>query len=160
MERILYLFGLYLLIGKVFPYFAYSNYFMKSKVENYTELKKLALKLKGKSKFATLKNVYDYMIETYSGYDERFKLKNVLTLYRMGDFSTRASLNKKEFMWCHNQNRLARSILVNTGMFSEKDIVVERTLVKSSSLHQCLIVRVGKKKFRFDTHCRVFEKVD
>ena len=154
---ILYVLLVYILFCKVWPYFLYPNYFKKSKIEDYDNIKKLASKLKNKNKIETLKNVSNYMNETYFSYERVFQIKSILTLFNIGDFDTKNILNKKQFLWCHNQNRLFKSILVNTDLFNEKEIKIEKRYFKSFFIHQWLSVNVGEKIIKIDPYYKIFE---
>lgn len=154
---ILYLFAAYILLCKLWPYFLYPNYFLKSKVERYPELVELSLNLRGADALQTAENAYAYMQRTYSGYTDAFKIRSLLTVFQLGDFSTNDFLNKKQFLWCHTQNRLLKSILVNTGHFKESDVVIKRKLFFIFFIHQWILLEVNGKKIKIDPHCGIFE---
>jgi len=154
---ILYVLLVYILFCKVWPYFLYPNYFKKSKIEDYDNIKKLASKLKNKNKIETLKNVSNYMNETYFSYEKVFQIKSILTLFNIGDFDTQNILNKKQFLWCHNQNRLFKSILVNTDLFEENEIEIEKRYFKSFFIHQWLSINIGRKIIKIDPYYKIFE---
>jgi hypothetical protein len=151
------LFAAYILFCKAWPYFLYPNYFRKSKIESYPELKELASSLKSGDKLQTLKNVYVYMCSTYTGYSEIWKIPNLLTVFELGDFPTKEILNKKQFLWCHTQNRLFKSILVNTGEFSEGEIKIKKLLLRSFFIHQWLSFDINGETITVDPHCGVLE---
>jgi hypothetical protein len=157
MIEIFYIILIYLLICKAWPFFLYPNYFKKSKIENYDSLKKLSFKLKGKSKAETLKNISNYMNKTYSGFNNMFKIKSLFTVFQIGDFKTDKILNKKQFLWCHNQNRLIKSILINTGQFNDHDIKIKRDYLRSFFIHQWLLIKVDEKNIKLDPFYKIFE---
>ncbi|OGG55697.1 hypothetical protein A3D71_02135 [Candidatus Kaiserbacteria bacterium RIFCSPHIGHO2_02_FULL_55_20] len=154
---ILYLFAAYILFCKLWPYFLYPNYFLKSKVERYPELVELSSKLRGENPLQTAENAYAYMQRTYTGYTDAFKIRSLLTIFQFRDFSTKNLLNKKQFLWCHTQNRLLKSILVNTGHFKESDVVIKRRLFFIFFIHQWVSLRVDGKEIKIDPHCAIFE---
>ncbi|MFH0856618.1 MAG: hypothetical protein V1860_01840 [bacterium] len=155
--QIIYIIAFYLITCKILPYFLYPNYFKKSKVENYDKLKKLSAKLKASNKTHTIKNVYDYITNTYSGDTQKFKIKNLRTILFFGDFSTTDILDKKQFLWCHNQNRLFKSILINTGLFKEEEIIIKKRLFMSFFIHQWLYFKLEDKEIIADPFYKIFK---
>lgn len=158
MNTLFYFLLIYIIFCKIWPYFFYPNYLRKSKIENYSELRELSSKLRGDSKLQTVENVYGYMQKTYSGNDDVLKPRNLLSVFSLGDFSTKNILNKKIFLWCHSQNRLFKSILVNTGIFQENDIAVQRRLFTSFFIHQWLVMNIDGKKIEIDPYYDIFNK--
>ncbi|MFA5917301.1 MAG: hypothetical protein WC850_03665 [Candidatus Gracilibacteria bacterium] len=154
----LYIFSSYLLFCKLLPYFVYPNYFKKSKIENYLELIQLSSELKGKNKIETIENIYEYFKNTYSGKNKVLKLKNLLTVLYIGDFKTNNILSKKVFLWCHTQNRLFKSILVNTKMFKESEIITQKRYFISIFIHQWLYIKLEDKEVKIDPYFGIFEK--
>lgn len=155
-----YILIIYLIFCKAWPYFLYPNYFKKSKIENYPELAALALKLKGDSKFQTIENVHRYMWQTYSGNGDAWRLKSLLSVFWLGDFSTEKILNKKQFLWCHAQNKLFKSILVNTGMFNESEVIVQKRFLTSPFIHQWIVLEADDKKITLDPYYNIFKHVN
>ena len=121
----------YVLLCKIWPYFMYPNYFKRSRIESYAELKKLSLNLKNEDRLRTIENVYRYMQEIYTGHNAVWKTKSLLSVFKLGDFPTDEILYKQQFLWCHNQNRIFKSILVNTGLFADEEIHIEKRLFTS-----------------------------
>ncbi|MDH3353074.1 MAG: hypothetical protein OEL87_01380 [Nanoarchaeota archaeon] len=149
----------YALICKAWPYFLYPNYAKKSKIETYPELRKLALKIKRKDKLSTIKTAYNYMSKTYSGHAEQFRPKSLLTIFHLGDFNTKSILNKKQFLWCHNQNRLLKSILINTELFTPDEIVIKKHFFKSFFIHQWVVISLKNQKIKIDPFYNILEVV-
>ena len=156
MNTFFYLLIIYVVFCKLWPYCFYPNYLRKSKIENYPELIELSSKLRGNNKLETIENVYGYMQQTYSGNDDILKLRNLLSVFNLGDFSTKSILNKKIFLWCHNQNRLFKSFLVNSGLFNENDIVIQKRLFTSFFIHQWLVIGIDDKKIKVDPYYNIF----
>lgn len=156
-ELMVYLIVGYVIFCKLWPYFLYPNYFRKSKIESYTELVSLALQLKSDTKIKTIENAYAYMQEHFSGSDNFWKIKNLLSIFKLGDFSTKEILDKKQFLWCHNQNRLLKSILVNTKMFGEDEIVVKRRFFTSFFIHQWLNINLDDRIICIDSYYNIFK---
>ncbi|MDB5238406.1 MAG: hypothetical protein JWM46_676 [Candidatus Kaiserbacteria bacterium] len=148
----------YLFFCKLWPFVFYPNYLRKAKIETYPELTELAARLKGSDRVETLRSAYAYMQDTYTGYREIWRIKNLRTLIRIGDFSTEKILSRKQFLWCHTQNRLLKSILVHTGDFTEKEIVIKRVFDRSFFIHQWLSVQANKHIYTVDPHCGIFEE--
>jgi hypothetical protein len=155
----IYLFSIlaaYLLFCKAWPYFLYPNYFRTGRVETYTELTDLARGLRGADRIQTLENVYGYMQRTYAGSNDVRALKSLVSLFHTGDFSTRKLLNVPQFLWCHTQNRLMKSLLVNTGMFDEDDIQIHRRFFRTFFIHQWICVNVEDRTVMADPYYNVF----
>src|SRR3989344_634448 len=150
-------FAAYILFCKAWPYFLYPNYFRKSKVEDYPELKKLASELKGADTRQTIENVYAYMQRTYTGFSEIWKIKSLLSVFQFGDFSTRDILGKRQFLWCHTQNRLFKSILVHTGSLPESAITIRNTLFASFFIHQWISIELSGQRITIDPHCGIYK---
>ncbi|MAG39767.1 hypothetical protein CMI41_02265 [Candidatus Pacearchaeota archaeon] len=125
METIIYLILVYILVFKLVPFVIYPNYLLGSKVENYPAMRRLSKRLTERTRLETFENVYRYVKKNYSGGSEGLNPRNWLELLNIGDFSTESMLRRKGFVWCHNQNRIMRSLLINTGKFKEEDIKVK-----------------------------------
>ena len=153
----LYVLAAYLLFCKLWPFVLYPNYLFKSEIEQYPELKELAERLKREDKFETIKNVYAYMQDTYSGHREVLRMGSLLSVFKLGDFSTNNIINEKQFLWCHTQNRVMKSILVNTGQFNENDIVIKRVYLKSCFIHQWFSIEDDGKVITIDPYYGLFQ---
>lgn len=154
---VLYVLAAYLLFCKAWPYFLYPNYFWKSKIEQYLELRELAATLTDVDRLKTVENVYAYMRRTYSGYGEDRRVTSLLSVFEIGDFSTRSILHKKRFLWCHTQNRLFKSILVNTGKCSADEVKIKRLFLRSVYMHQWISIGLDGKTSTIDLFYGVFE---
>lgn len=154
---VFYLLVAYIIFCKVWPYCFYPNYLMKSRIENYTELIRVASKLKNIDKLQTIENVYKYMQQTYVGHNAVLKIRNLLSVFKLGDFSTKEILDQKQFLWCHTQNRLFKSILVNTGTFKENEILIQKSLWDSFFIHQRLFFKLNGKRIIVDPYYGMFE---
>lgn len=157
MSTFFYTLFAYVLICKIWPYFAYPNYFKKSKIENYPEIQKLATRLKRNGKKQTIESIYNYMVTTYSGYDQVNNFKNLLSIFYIGDYSTKNILHQKRFLWCHTQNRLLKSILINTGLFTENEIIIKRKFLKSFFIHQWIEIILNNQIIIIDPYYKVFK---
>lgn len=153
----LYLLIAYIFISKILPYFLYPNYFLKAKVENYPDLVKQAQSLKDKDKIATLKNVYDYMTNQYIGDGDVYNLRTIPALLSIGDFNTKGILNKKTFLLCHTQNKMVKSLLVDTGMFDDDEITIQIEFLKHIYIHQWVLVKTTDLEIKVDPFFKKFE---
>ncbi|MFA7309977.1 MAG: hypothetical protein WC050_03680 [Candidatus Paceibacterota bacterium] len=157
MANIIYLLLAYLFFCKVWPYCLYPNYLLRSRIERYPELIKLASELRSADKYQTVENVYRYMQDTYTGHTDLLKVRSLLSVFQLGDFSTKEMIDKNQFLWCHNQNRLFKSILVNTGMFADDEIQIKRRLVRSFFMHQWLSLEFDGKRITVDPYYGIFK---
>ena len=156
MEAFLSAFAAYILFCKAWPYFLYQNYFLPSRIEEYPELQQLARSLVGPNQSATLRNLYEYMQSTYAGSGSVLKTDSLRSVFRFGDFSTRSILGKRQFLWCHTQNRLFKSILMNTGLFSEEVVKIRYRLFSSFFIHQWIEILLPGEKIIIDPHYHIF----
>ncbi|MEI7621016.1 MAG: hypothetical protein WCJ51_00610 [Candidatus Moraniibacteriota bacterium] len=140
---------------------------LASKVENYPALITLANSLCGKNQQETLENTFQYLCKHHQSENAIWQWKNLATLFWVGDFSTQKVLEKECFLWCHTQNRLLKSLLVNSEMFNESDIQIGRMLFFNSKfpyqgisvfIHQYLLVRIDGTIFKVDPFYNIFEK--
>jgi len=144
-----------------------NNLLIKTKTQKTKKLKKVAERLKGRTKGQTLKNVFNYVTKTYSV--ERYKF---LFLPRLVQYNIEKLIDKKIFLPCYAQNFVLKTLLINTGQFKEKDIkgkgtfavidLGERRIIKYIPLaiiHQYLLININKKIFRVDPFRRVFRRI-
>ncbi|NTV55212.1 MAG: hypothetical protein HGA16_01795 [Candidatus Moranbacteria bacterium] len=89
---LLYALILYVLFLKALPFVLYPNYMLPGKVERYPALVELSEKLRGKDRKETLGNAFAYLRKHHKSDDRIWIGKNLLTLLRVGDFSTKSYL--------------------------------------------------------------------
>ncbi len=98
---LLYALILYVLLLKALPFVLYPNYLLPGKVERYPALVELSETLRGKDRKETLENAFAYLRKHHKSDDRIWIGKNLLTLLRVGDFSTKSYLDEDCFLWCH-----------------------------------------------------------
>ncbi|NTW75893.1 MAG: hypothetical protein HGB34_03245 [Candidatus Moranbacteria bacterium] len=128
---LLYTLILYVLLLKVLPFVLYPNYLRSGKVERYPALVELSEKLRSKDRQETLRNAFAYLREHHASDGRIWKWKNLATLLLAGDFSTEPYIDKDCFLWCHTQNRLLKSLLVNSGHFREDEVRIGRMFFRN-----------------------------
>jgi hypothetical protein len=153
---LLLVFVLWIFLCKVIPFILYPNYLIPSKVEKYSKIKNLSRRLKSVKKEKTLENIYNYFVKNHRGKSELNSIQDYLTLLEVFDFKTEKILGKKRFLWCHTQNRMFKSILINTGQFKPKEVRIQRIFFKSTFIHQYLLVTVGKKVIKIDPVYKIY----
>jgi hypothetical protein len=165
---LIYIIILYLLLLKVLPFVLYPNYLLPGKVEKYPSLVKLSMELRGKDKKETLENVFRYLRKYHHSEDKIWKWESLATLFWISDFSTQSMLEKKCFLWCHTQNRLLKSLLVNSKIFKESEIKIGRMFFYNPDppyrgisiyIHQYALVEIDKTVFKADPFYNIFEKL-
>lgn len=150
---------IYFLLGFVIPLIVIPNlYLIKTPVQKTEKLKKFAKKLKGKTKEKTLKKCFDYVTRTYYGKEQRWFV--VTLIHKLFIQDVEKVLDKKQFLQCHIQDRVLMTLLINTRQFSEKDFERKITMSIYGIVHQYLIVKVNRKKFKVDPFYRIFEKIN
>ncbi|HWQ60652.1 MAG TPA: hypothetical protein VN420_05940 [Candidatus Fimivivens sp.] len=85
---LLYALILYVLFLKALPFVLYPNYMLPGKVERYPALVELSERLRGKDKRETIENAFAYLREHHGSDDKIWIRENLMTLFRVGDFST------------------------------------------------------------------------
>ena len=158
MEYLLIAAVAYVLFCKAWPYYLYPNYFRHSKIEDYPELISLARALRATTKDETLENVYKYIERTYSGTAASTFPRNWFTVFEIGDFSTRRLLGRPRFLWCHTQNRLMKSLLVQTDQFSADEIRIEHRYWTSLFIHQWISIQTDDFTFTIDPYYDRFSR--
>lgn len=163
---VLYGILLYLFFCKVVPFLLYPNYLRPGRVERYPALVDLARKLRGADREETLRNAYTYLREYHPSNHIIWKWESLKSLFLIGDFSTEPYLGKLSFLWCHTQNRLLKSLLVNSGHFEERDIRIGRMFFRNHNsptfgfsvfIHQYALVDIGNKTVKADPFYGVFQ---
>lgn len=163
----LYILISYLLFLKLLPFILYPNYLLPGKIEKYPALIKLSKELKGCDKRETLEKAFRYLRGRHKSDDAIWRPENLKTLFLVGDFSTEAVLKKNCFLWCHTQNRILKSILVNSGMFTEKEIMIGRMFFFNPDppyrgisiyIHQYVLIDIDGEVFKADPFYNILEK--
>lgn len=156
-QIILYILAGWILLTFVIPFLILPNYLFKTKIQHTQKIKKLANKLKRKTKEETLKNIFNYVIKNYGGRNEFYKL---FYAHKLFYYNVEKLLNKKQILSCQTHNHLLSTLLLNTSQFKKSDI--KRKIIMSRRLfilHQYLIINTGKQKFRVDSFMRVLKKL-
>lgn len=153
---IICLLAAYLFICKAWPYFLYPNYLSPSKIERYPELIALAHTLRASDKLQTARNVYQYMRRTYMGHERVIAPRSLLSIFWIGDFSTRSIFDRTQFLWCHTQNRLYKSLLIGTGLYSEDEIIIEHRYWRSVFIHQWVTLSIENMILTVDPYYDIF----
>lgn len=157
----------YILTLKVLPFVLYPNYLLPGKVERYPALVELSQRLRGKDRRETLENAFAYLREHHASDHGIWKWGNIRALFFIGDFSTEPYFDRECFLWCHTQNRLLKSILVNSGMFTEGQVTIGRmfwfnrnspTFGFSVFIHQYALVDIGDTLMKADPFYDILEE--
>ena len=162
------LFLLYVLLLKVLPFVLYPNYLRSGKVERYPALVERARKLRGLNREETLRNAFTYLREYHPSDHAIWKWESLKSLLLIGDFSTEPYLGKPSFLWCHTQNRLLKSLLVNSGHFREDEVRIGRMFFRNLNspafglsifIHQYVLVDIDDRTtVKADPFYGIFEK--
>lgn len=148
----------YILVRSVIPFIIFPGYLFEYKIKKTPNIKKIANKLKGKTKKETLRNVFNYVTSNHSGLaggiTRFFILKNAF----LNNIET--SIEKKILLYCHNSNLMMKTLLVNTEQFSEKDIESKLEIGIDLGIHQSLLVKLNKIVFKIDPFFKIFKKLN
>ena len=148
---------LWILITFLVPLLIVPNFIVfKDKIHKTKKIKSIAKKLKAKSKLQTLKNTYEYIIKNYPG--EKEKLKLVL-IQKWFYNNPEELLAKKQFLPCHIQNFLTRTLLINTGQFKKSNFKTTPTISPFLTAHQYLIIEINSQQYKVDPFFKVFKNI-
>ena len=140
------------------PLFVITENFIEKRIRKTNTSKKIARKLKGKTKYQTLRKVYDYINKTYYGQGHVFDHNAFLEALDYS-ISERLLLRRKRFLWCTNQLALLTSLLINTGQFTKEEIALKSTLGRTLSAHFYSVVNIKNKRFKIDPYYNIFKSV-
>lgn len=155
-----------LIIGVIFGWFILASIIcylilpdqkFETKILKTKKLKKVAKKLKGKTKDQTVRNIYNYIRKRYIGSRQKYKLFIVPRLFW---HNADKLLDKKDiFLACHILNKIMITLLINTGQFKRKDIQRKHYVTYLLTIHQYLIVKAGRNQYKVDTFYGKFKKI-
>jgi hypothetical protein len=162
--RVLIFVGIFVFVwiffSLILPSLILQNFLFKTDIAQTEEIKDLAMNLSVKDKEQTLRNVHDYLIKTYKGRPSEFSLTAVLRLHK---FDISKVLGNPEhdgkFFWCDSQNGMLMALLLASGQFKEKDMVVKYDLTPRLAIHQYVVVKIDEKEFCVDPFWRKFKKI-
>lgn len=141
---IFYIFFVFVFSRFVIPYYGWQKSPLPRKLPAAWEKILEELQRKSHTPDEFLKNAYLYITTRYRG--GRFKTLLHLSLVFQDPFS-----HKRGYLQCNIQNYLLRTLLVKSGRFDDRDILVKTTLLNFFT-HQYLRVKVGQKWVDVDTH--------
>jgi hypothetical protein len=148
---------IWLLIAFLIPFLIIPNFIVfKEKIHKTKKIKSLANKLKAKSKLQTLKNTYKYVIKNYTGEDEKLKLLQIQKWFKN---KPEKLLERAQFLPCHIQNFLIRTLLINTGQFKKSNFNTVPTISPFLTAHQYLIVKIQDQDYKVDPFFKVLKKI-
>lgn len=140
----------------ILPFLIFPNQLIKTDIQRTKKIKQLANKLKAKTQEQTLRNVYNYVTKNYEGREKKYKLACYPRLFL---YDVNKLIQKRQFIACHIQNHVTRTLLVNTGQFKESDIKRKWTITKFITIHQYLIVKTDKAKYYIDPFMYILKKM-
>ncbi|MEI6058542.1 MAG: hypothetical protein WCP89_02110, partial [archaeon] len=111
---------------------------------------------KSNNKEKTLENIYDYVIKTYKGREEKYKLINYPKLFL---YDVDKLIGKEQFLACHIQNHIIKTLLMNTNQFKDKDIQKKQVITNFLVVHQYLVMNINNQKYKIDPFFKIFKKL-
>lgn len=148
---------IYLLLAIIIPLILRPHrIYLKKRTQKTKEIKRTAISLRAKDKEKTLKNVYNYVIKRYQGFEQRYKLLNYPKLFY---FDVNEIIKKDQFLACHQQNLILKTLLINTGQFRDKDFKLKETITNFGVIHQYLLININKTTYKVDPFFRIYEKL-
>lgn len=151
---VLLIMGIWLLFAIVIPFVLFPNYLIRPRIKETSKIKRISAKLKGKNQEQTLKNVYNFVIENHYGIRTSF-LNKVRYFWTLFSNDVENNIGKKKCIWCHAQNILLKTILINTKQFIEEDIKIKWSV--GFFIHQYLLVRIKNKEVKLDPFYKIYE---
>jgi len=140
------------------PFYIITEEFLEKRIRNSKTSKKIARKLKGKTKLQTLKNVNKYINDHFYGEGHQFDYLTPPEFFDLG-IANRLILKNKRFLWCSNQIGLLMSLLINTGDFTKDEIKLKSTLGRQLSAHFYSEVQIGNKIIKVDPFYDILKKI-
>ena len=147
---------LWILLGIVITFIIFPNYLFKPKIKTTKKIKQVANKLKDKNPQKTLKKIYNFIIKNHYGISKSAKNK-IFYLGRLFKNDVEENLENKIYLFCHAQNLMLNTLLINTKQFEEKDIKVKWFIDYTLIIHQYLLVSMGNKKVKLDPFYRIYK---
>ena len=137
-----------------------NHYLIKTKSQSPKETKRIISKLKRKNKQETLKNIYKFTTKQYSSDNPLAKRLKLVFLYpTLFQYDISKYLKRKQFLACHQQVYLFKTLLLNTNQFQKKDIQEKTKIQPYLISHKYLIVNTGKEKYKIDPFFNIFKKL-
>ena len=150
---IILIISLWFVLAIIFPFILFPNYLIKPKISYSPKIKGIVFKLRSKNKNQTLKNIYSYIVDNYC--NKRWY--RIFFLHKMFFWNTNKLLSRKQFLWCHSQNKILIDLLINSGQFKREDIKIKWVLSRNLTIHQYLIVN---SRIKIDSFYRMFETLN
>lgn len=139
--------AIYLALVFLIPSLFFPNFLLiKPKAILTNKIKRIAKKLKAKTKEETSKKVFDYVANEYSS--EKYKL--LILPYKHFYHNPDKFVDKKQFLPCHVQGLVFRTLLLATGQFSEDDLKKKITMTSFGVIHQYYLIKIKNKTFKAD----------
>jgi hypothetical protein len=139
--------AIYLTLVFLIPLFFFPNFLLiKPKVIQTNKIKTIARKLKSKTREETSRKVFDYVAKEYSS--ERYKL--FVLFYKHFYHNPDKFVDKKQFLPCHVQCLVYRTLLLATGQFLISDLKKKIIMTRYGVIHQYCIIKFGDKTFKVD----------
>ncbi|MBU3913154.1 MAG: hypothetical protein KKE50_03605 [Nanoarchaeota archaeon] len=155
-RELIFIIVVYLLIVFILPLFLFPNHLFKTRIRKTQFLKKFAKKFKGNSKEKTLRNIYDYIITNYDGFNQAYNL--FFLPYKHFYTSVERIVLKKQFLPCHVHNLVLITLAINTGQFQEKDFERREVMGITGVLHQYVLVKLNTKTVKVDSFYKIYEQ--
>jgi hypothetical protein len=153
------IFAGYFLFLVIVPFFIIPNLAPFSTKPAETEkLRHFARQFESKEKKETLRKAYEFMVKDYTGVEDRHKVV-ILAHKTFMQNVEKIIEDRNQFLHCHVSNRVLMTILINTGQFDEGDFEKKLEISDFGTIHQYLIVKIGKKKYKVDIFYRIFEEI-
>jgi len=162
LEEILVIIGVIISLWIIFmvlaPLIIITENFLEDRIRKTKTSKKIAKKLKGKTKLKTLRNTYDYINDHFYGQGHQLDYITPPEFFDLG-IATRLLLKNKRFLWCSNQIAILISLLINTDHFKKEDIRLKWALGKNLVTHFYVEVQLGNKKIKVDSFYNIFKHI-
>jgi hypothetical protein len=157
-ELILSAIVIWITFAIILPFLLLPNFYLrKSQIQKSPYLKSLAKTLKRKSQEETLKAVFRFVTENYSGEREKLKLVNYFKLF---ETDIEKNLKKRhQFFACHIQNLIITTLLINTTQFNKKEIIRKVGIGPYPAAHQHLIIKTNHKIFKVDPFYEILKEI-
>ncbi|MCM8774634.1 MAG: hypothetical protein NC820_07910 [Candidatus Omnitrophica bacterium] len=145
----------YRLLLVLLPYIIFPTFARDFRIKKNKKVEKFAKKMMLKNREKTLNKIFDFVQGKYTS--EIYKE----FLFPKRHFYTEVDklLEKSLFLPCHIQNLILRTLLIATKQFAPKDFKRKFVLGKYGAIHQYLLIKVGKKRFKADPFFNSIEEI-
>jgi len=147
---------IYLFLVFLVPLLFFPGFLKEVEVQKTEKLKEIAEGLRTEEREKTLENIFNYVQVKYSE-SKGYKLFILLNRHFYTDVEK--FIDKEQYLPCHVQSLILKTLLINTGQFQEEDFEKKIKITPFGIIHTYYIVTIDDKRFYADTYYGVLEEL-